>query len=154
VISAVFVIQQQSALFCSVTLSLYTSVYFISVVIWFISYYYFLYISFLCLNPSNWWNQRQYVYSLSVRRCVRSWVVVSVVLQYYSFVFSCCYLLYVCKWSHHAVHRDAENRSQFSFLSSFFHAWQKLVNLFTYIKECISYNAVYLILTRIKNFVQ
>jgi len=37
----------------------------------------FLYISFLCLNPSSWWNQRQYVYSLSVHRCVRSWVVVS-----------------------------------------------------------------------------
>jgi len=114
----------------------------------------FLYISFLCLNPSNWWNQRQYVYSLSVHRCVRSWVVVSVCSPVLFIRFSCCYLLYVCKWSHHALHRDAENRSQFSFLSSFFHAWQKLVNLFTYIKECISYNAVYLILARIKNFVQ
>ena len=33
-----------------------------------------------------------------------------------------------------------------------FRTWQKLVNFFTYIKESITYNAMYLILARVKNF--
>jgi len=37
-------------------------------------------------------------------------------------------------------------------LGIFFNTLQKLVNFFTYIKESISYNSVYLILACIKNF--
>jgi len=44
-------------------------------------------------------------------------------------------------------------RSQFSFVCLFFNARQKLVNFFTYIKESISYNSVYLVLACVKNFV-
>ena len=41
---------------------------------------------------------------------------------------------------------------QFSFVWIFFNTWRRLVNFFTYIKESISYNCVYLILACVKNF--
>jgi len=40
------------------------------------------------------------------------------------------------------LHRDAEKKNQFSFVYICYHTWQKLVNFFIYIKECISYNSV------------
>jgi len=51
------------------------------------------------------------------------------------------------------LHHKAEKRNQFSFVCIFFNARQKLVNSFTYIKESINYNYVYLILACIKNSV-
>jgi len=48
------------------------------------------------------------------------------------------------------VHCEAEKKNQFSFVCISFNTWQKLVNFLIYIKECISYNSVSLILARSK----
>jgi len=47
------------------------------------------------------------------------------------------------------IHREAA----IFFGVHLFNAWQKLANFFTYIKESISYNSMYLILACVKNFV-
>ena len=52
---------------------------------------------------------------------------------------------------HSRIHCEAEKRNQFLCVH-LFRTWQKLVNFFTYIKESITYNAMYLILARVKNF--
>ena len=54
------------------------------------------------------------------------------------------------------LHCEAEKMNKFSFVCISFNTWQILTIFFTYwvyIKECISYNNVYLILARVKNFV-
>jgi len=51
------------------------------------------------------------------------------------------------------LHSEAEKRNQFSFVCISLNTWQKLVNFFMYIQECISYHSVYFILACIKNFV-
>jgi len=43
-------------------------------------------------------------------------------------------------------------RNQFSFVCISFNTWQKLVNLFVYIKERISYSSVYLIAACVQMF--
>ena len=48
----------------------------------------------------------------------------------------------VCVWG--------RKKNQFSFVCISFNTWQKLVNFLIYIKECISYNSVSLILARSK----
>jgi len=48
----------------------------------------------------------------------------------------------MCVWYKH-IHREAEKRNQFSFVCIFFNTWQKVVNVFTYIKESIGYNSIY-----------
>jgi len=94
VISAVFVIQQQSVLFCSVTLSLYTSVYFISVVIWFISYYYF-FVYFIFVPETIQLMEPEAVCLQFVRPSLRAFVscsfsVFSSIIHTFSVVAICC----------------------------------------------------------------
>jgi len=45
----------------------------------------------------------------------------------------------------HDIHREAEKRNQYSFVCILFNAWRNPVNFFTYTKEGIGYNIVYLI---------
>jgi len=49
------------------------------------------------------------------------------------------------------IHREAEKETDFLLCASF-NTRQKQVIFFTYIKESISYNKMYLILARVKNF--
>ena len=48
------------------------------------------------------------------------------------------------------IHYEAEKEPVLC--ASVLNTWHKLVNLFTYIEEIISYNSVYLILACVKNF--
>ena len=52
----------------------------------------------------------------------------------------------------HAIYTVTQKNNQFSFVCTFFNTWQKLGNCFTYVKESVSYNSVYLVLARVKNF--
>ena len=63
------------------------------------------------------------------------------------------YIIWPERWQLHRSTLWGIKRNQSSFVCISFNTWQKLVNFFICIKDCISYNSVYLILARVKNFV-